>query len=365
MEENEQKKYIRTFAGDIRTVKRGGTPNLVPLDNAGSDAIKTYSGDFAERIKETQASTATILAAEQDAAAQPSMAVTAEEEPKKISLNSILYIIAGVVLLIIGITGSYIAYTRYLTAVTPISVAPSVRAPIFVDEREAVSGTGTALLRAIEQSSTRTLTAGTVRLLHFDPATGSTSSQPSSETTAGTAPQATTVKSVFSELRIPAPGVLSRNINADNSMAGIVNPAPSSVVGTGGMQSVFFILSVSSYGDTFAGMLSWEPMMPRDLAALFPSYAEGYGGQARMSTTTTSIKTATSTPKVSAPVAFRDEVVANHDVRVYRDAVDRSVLLYGYWNQTTLIIARDPEAFTEIAGRISTSRLPAQAGAQQ
>ena len=168
---DEQKKYIRTFAGDIRTVKKGGTPNLVPIEKADSSPIETYSGDFAERIKETQASTATILAAEQDAEPQPTVDVTPDEEPKKIPLSSILYIIAGVILLIIGITGSYIAYTRYLTAVTPIAVAPSVRAPIFVDEREVVSGTGTALLRAIEQSSTRTLTAGTVRLLYFDPAT--------------------------------------------------------------------------------------------------------------------------------------------------------------------------------------------------
>ena len=334
-DETTLKKYIRTFAGDIRTVKKGGTPNLVPIDKTDSAPIETYSGDFAERIKETQASTATILAAEQDAGPQPTTDVTTEEEPKKIPLSSILYIIAGIVLLIIGITGSYIAYTRYLTAVTPIPVAPSVQAPIFVDEREVVSGTGTVLLRAIEQSSTRTLTAGTVRLLYFDPAT-------------------TTVKSVFSELRIPAPGVLSRNINKDNSMAGIVNPAPSSVVGTGGKQSPFFILSVSSYGDTFAGMLSWEPVMPRDLGALFPAYSVNVG-------TSTS---ATSTPKVSTTVVFRDEIVANHDVRVYRDAGGRSVLLYGYWNQTTLIIARDPEAFTEIAERISTSRLPAQAGAQ-
>ena len=327
---DEQKKYIRTFAGDIRTVKKGGTPNLVPIDKVDSSPIKTYSGDFVERIKETQASTATILAAEQDAEPRPVTAVTETEEPKKIQLNSILYVIAGVILLIIGITGSYIAYTRYLTAVTPITVAPSVQAPIFVDEREVISGTDTALLRAIEQSSTRMLTVGTVRLLYFDPATGSTSS-----------PQATTVKSVFSELRIPAPSVLSRNINKDNSMAGIVNPAPSSVAGTGGKQSPFFILSVASYGDTFAGMLSWEPMMPRDLGALFPAYS------------------ATSTP-----VTFRDEIVSNHDVRIYRDAGGRSILLYGYWNQTTLVITRDTEAFKEIVERLSTSRLPAQAGTQ-
>ncbi|MBI4065612.1 hypothetical protein HY412_00255 [Candidatus Kaiserbacteria bacterium] len=340
----EQKKYVRTFAGDIRTVKKGGTPDLVPLDSAvqtpidRQDAapIKTYSRDFAERVKETQASTATILAAEQDASSEP---VTGTEEPKRYKLSSILYVIAGVVLLVVGLTGSYIAYTRYLTAVTPIAIKPSVQAPIFVDEREQISGTGTVLLRAIEQSATRTLASGTVRHLYIDPAT-------------------TTARSVFYELHLPAPSVLLRNLNDENSMAGIVNPAPSSAYGTGGKQYPFFILSVASYGDTFAGMLQWESKMPLDLSAMFPSFTEGFGGSV------------SSTIPVFVP-AFRDEIVANHDMRVYRDAENRSVLLYGYWNQTTLIIARDPEAFIEIAGRLATSRLPAlpaqtgQAGTQR
>ena len=53
---------------------------------------------------------------------------------------------------------------------------------------------------------------------------------------------------------------------------------------------------------------------------------------------------------------FVDEVVRNHDVRVYRDATGKSVLLYGYWNQTTLVIARDVAAFTELLQRLATSR---------
>ena len=70
----------------------------------------------------------------------------------------------------------------------------------------------------------------------------------------------------------------------------------------------------------------------------------------------------TSSPQATVPPArtfsifFFDEVVANHDVRIYRDAEGRSILLYGYWNQTTLVIARDPSAFAEILGRLATSR---------
>ena len=67
---------------------------------------------------------------------------------------------------------------------------------------------------------------------------------------------------------------------------------------------------------------------------------------------------ATSSLQVAAGsvATFHDEVVSNHDVRIYRDAAGKSILLYGYWNQFTLVIARDPAAFTEILGRLATSR---------
>ncbi len=323
------KKYIRTLEGDIEAVKKGIIPNLSPLiksppipeaEPLKPSPIKTYSGDFLQRMKDTHASTATVLAAEQDA----STSGVPQDQPEKSPKSNIIYIIIGAVLVLLGISGSYIAYTRYLTNAEPIILAPTVSAPIFVDDTEKISGTNSKeMLQAIEQSVTRPLAPNTVRFLYTDFAT-------------------TTDNSVFSSLKPLAPDVLLRNINVTRSMAGIVN--------SGGGQSPFFVLSVASYGDTFAGMLSWEPTMVRDLSTLFPSFAEGYGGQAASATSTI----ATSTPILIA--SFRDEVVSNHDTRVYYDAEGRSILLYGYWNQTTLVIARDRSAFTEIIGRLATTR---------
>jgi hypothetical protein len=70
--------------------------------------------------------------------------------------------------------------------------------------------------------------------------------------------------------------------------------------------------------------------------------------------TPTPSKTAT-TSKVALKVGFRDEVVSNHDVRVYRDASNKSLIIYGYWDQKTLIIARDPAGFAEILARLATA----------
>ena len=119
------------------------------------------------------------------------------------------------------------------------------------------------------------------------------------------------------------------------------------VVNVNGKQSPFFILSVTAYSETFAGMLAWERSMLRDVGKLYPPYPSPVSN-------TPATSTAPVVPE--SLLAFHDEAVSNHDVRVYRDAVGRSLLLYGYWNQSTLVIARDPAAFTEIAERLATSR---------
>jgi len=382
--------YIRTFASDMEIFKKGGTPNLSPFQSSKTiqpeplplpvpieiaptnievpkpDAVppepplpevvkeipelpepesmkvvdishknrmsqdfsspiplKTYSEDFRERMKETHASTMTVLAAEQDSA--PRIYQEIPEKPNQNNRNR-WYIISGIALLSVSGVGIYFAYSHYLSSFIPVVVSPTSSTPIFVDARENISGTGTVLMQEIKKSITVPLASNTIRLLSL------TSVPPG--------------VGMLDTLQIPAPGTLLRNVDYAGSMVGIVNTS------TG--QSAFFILGVNSYSSTFSGMLSWEPVMQRSLGTLFPIYPTS---TTVVATTTAATTTATTT--VSAPSlpkeGFRDEVVSNHDARVYRDEQGRSILLYGYWNQTTLIIARDPAAFSEILGRLATS----------
>lgn len=267
--------------------------------------LQTYTSDFSDRLKQTKASTASVIAAEQDAKRGPVRPDV--PEPQK---GGAVTVIAGILLLALGAGGAYFAYTRYATNIAPIILAPAVTTPLFVDDRQEVAGTGVTLLHSIVQSISRPLAPGAVRLLYLT--------------------STTTPPSVFSALELPAPDILLRNLNDTWSIAGLINVADS--------QSFFFILSAASYSDTFAGMLTWERVMLRDLSTLFPSHPSA----------------ATTTPIFT--VFFHDEVVSNHDVRVYRDSSGRSVVLYGYWNATTLVIARDPAAFAEILSRLATSR---------
>ncbi len=362
--DDQPEKYIRTFEGDMEILKKGGTPDLTPLD-AASDAapaalpvstppqisiadsislptaapkappenpLKTYSGDFSDRVKETHASTATVLAAEQDASPR-----AVSVEPETVSRMNLSYLIAGGVLVIAGIGGIYAAYAHYQTVAAPAVVAPVVSTPIFVNEREEVSGTGGELIKAIQASVARPLTADTVRLLTI-----------ASTTSSG---------NVFAALSaVSAPDVLVRNVSANGSMAGVIH--------INSVQSPFFVLSVVSYSDTFSGMLSWEPVMPLYLTDLYPPTAATteVGTASSTATSTAPVnKVATSSIAASSapvPPRFFDITIANHDARAYRDAAGRIILVYGYWNNRTMVIARDIPTFTEILGRLATARTP-------
>jgi hypothetical protein len=311
-------------------------PTTVNAPEVNATPLETYSGDFLDKVKDTGASTATVLAAEQDAGATPTV-----EAPRKTShWKTILSIVGGLILLIAGGVGAYLGYEHYLVKTAPVVIAPTVFAPIFVDDKVQISeGTPAGTIELINASVDQSLEPNTIRLLYTENST-------------------TTGNDIFSTLQFPAPNLLIRNIVSADSMAGIVN-----VEGT---SSPFFILSVASYQDTFAGMLAWEPTMPSDMSALFPPYPSPVSLTTAATTTTatttpktkskTPAKVATSTPPAPVMVpAFHDQVIDNHDARIYLDALGRSILVYGYWNQTTLVIARDPAAFTEILGRLATS----------
>lgn len=280
-------------------------PAVAPEPVAEEDArLHTYSSDFAEHVTEQGASPVAVLAAEQDAGPAPT---AADFVPKKEKSSASVYIAAGILLVIAGAGIALATYWLRGSAPAPVATLTPPVVRIFVDDRATVSGTGRALAQAIEEQVQKPLAAGAVRAIT-------------------TANATSTDKSVFSALQFPAPDVLLRNIYADGSMAGIVNASE---------QSPFFLLSVQSYGDTFAGMLAWEPHMAQDLKTLFPP---------------------SSGASASAQYSFIDKVVANHDARALRDSAGHTMIIYGYWDPSSLIIAHDESAFTELVSRLATSR---------
>ncbi len=319
----------------------------------GPERIHTYKSDFTDRVGETGGSAFSVLAAEQNASG------TLEAQPaKKGGLLRIALAVCGVALLAGGGTLVYFAFVKSITPVT-VTVAPAAPSLIFVDERVQLTGSGRTLLAALAASAATPLDAGKVRLTYvMEEVPGALG------TTTVPAPGGV----LFNLLGLPAPGLLLRNVDA-SSTVGIVH--------AGSETRAFFILHTSSYERTFAGMLAWEGTLPQDLALLYPPYPQNNAGalsvpaSATSSAATTTAATstlkskslakATSTttpPVVTAPFvpAFKDELIGNNDVRALKDAAGRTLVLYGYRDQSTLIIARDEAAFTELVNRLSATK---------
>lgn len=83
----------------------------------------------------------------------------------------------------------------------------------------------------------------------------------------------------------------------------------------------FIVIHISSFDTAFGGILLWESSMNRDLAPLF-------------------------SPAVQT--AGKDVRISNADTRILTDEVGREVLVYGFVNKQTILIAPTRDVFIEV-----------------
>jgi hypothetical protein len=321
-------------------------PRPQPVKPQAAAPFHSFSTDFKDHSAATQSSSFSVLAAGLDAG----QAVASRPEAPHTERPPVLVLIAGIVLLVLGVGGAYAAYlyvgARHEVPVITLSV-PSL---IFADEYKKVDGTGAALLQALATTASEQLAPGSAVVTYIgQPATGETGTL-----TGSPAPGGVLIKA----LALSAPDLLLRNIE-ENSTVGIINE--------GGDTRTFFILRVSSYERTFAAMLTWEPLMMREIGTLYPMYPEDTlepsvdlslvattTATSTLATASTSVPVIPSTPPpVTVSGRFVDAIVANRDVRILRDSRGRSIMLYGYADRETLIIARNEAAFAALLVRLS------------
>lgn len=288
----------------------------------GPSPIHTYKTDFSERAKGTNASSISILAAEADSKVKTPAAV-------KSSGRRLLPIIAAVVLIVLGGTSIFFAY-RLITGRPSLPAEAVIPSLIFADDHAELSGTSDELERGLIALESRNLTAGNVIVAFMTYAT---------TTKDGTVQIPAEGGALIAAFGLPAPDLLLRNIEPESTV-GVIN--------AGSETRPFFILRVSSYERTFAGMLSWERTMGDDLALFYPQYP------AVQSTGTSTSSSTAFAPQL--PPHFIDAVVANHDVRELVDGANRVIFLYGYRDKETLVIARNADAFTEILSRLASTQ---------
>lgn len=337
-----------TTLPNVEPVIQAPRPEPVPVPkpvvDEGPSPLHTYSSDFSDRIDTNKASTFSVLAAQSDAQAAP---VREEKEEKASpSRKTILVVASSVLLLIIAGGISYAAY-RYVAIKTFVPFVQTVPSLVFADERVPLTGEGSSLQNALVSSLSNTLPNGKVRVFYLTEA----SSTPARGAFTVTLPGGR----LIGALQLTAPDILLRNIAPESTIG---------AVGAGGDTRVFFILRVLSYERTFAGMLSWEATMADSLSLFYPSYPVPPPPPPTIVTTTKIVKgkrvTATTTVETPVPpyVAprFIDEIASNHNVRALKDMDGKTILLYGYTEKDTLIIARDEAAFAELINRLSATK---------
>lgn len=288
--------------------------------------LHTYKTDFADEIDTKKANRFSVLAADanQKRAEVP--------QPKK--QNKTIPTILGALMLIgLGAGGVYGAYL-FVTQTPSIPLQPLAPSLVFVDERVELSGPD--YRSQLAQLTNEPLVDGNAILVYT---TNSTTTEQGLVRT----PQPG--RTLIYALNLGAPDILLRNID-QRSTVGVLN--------SGGETRTFFVMRVDSYERTYAGMLSWESSILRSLEDLYPEYTVE-------PLTDFSFDTATSSASSSAAImpetpftgVFRDEVLENHDIRVVRDALGRSLLLYGYRDKNTLLIARNEAAYLELVRRLN------------
>lgn len=292
-----------------------------PAPKPASD-LHTFKSDFADHIDEQKASTFSVLAAQSDAPdTRASMPKPVKLKTKK---NNLPVILGAIVLVILGIGllgGAYWFIALRLPAqATPLSV-PSL---IFADEKVEIPSNAPSYAQAIANVAQQSSVHGNVIVTYIVATTNGKQGIIKTPQPGGVI-----IRQIFAN----APDILLRNLD-DSSTVGVIQ--------AGNNNASFFVLDVTSYERTFAGMLGWEPTMGSDLSVLYPAPALAPVG------------TSTAPRIVTAP-HFIDSTVSNHDVRILKDSAGNTILIYGYRDKQTLIIAKDEAAFTALLTRLSAA----------
>ncbi len=303
-------------------------PGIPPVskDVPAPSPIHTYKTDFSEKTRTEGASPISVLAAQADSRIPAPVAL----KPKR--SNTPFYIAGAVILVIAGGASIFFAY-QIISGKPTLPQELAVSSLIFADQRVELTGTSDELTRGLVNMEDLSLPDGGVAIAYMTYATTTGKKEIRIAATGG---------ALIGALGLTAPNILLRNIAPASTLG---------VISAGGETRPFFLLRVTSFERTFAGMLDWEKTMRDNLAAFYPPYPTDVSPA-----TATSTQSATTTALLPpASRGFMDVIVDNHDARVMKDTQGRTVLIYGYRDRETLVIARNEAAFRELLSRLSST----------
>lgn len=266
--------------------------------------IRTFQGDVAEALSSQNESLFSIQQKEQRKFGR----VAPIEEPRARFSKTVSFLAGSLIFLTLAGVGGWYTYTEFLKKTAPPIVAAPQSRLIATESTKEISTTDLSrdsLLSTIADSLSNSKPNEMRHILLKD-----------------SLGNEVTTEAFLTKIGTQAPGSLIRSFGPIFMLGGLG-------------ERRFLIIELSSFQNSFAGMLNWEKDLPVDLAGLFSqgSTLAGLGGQ-----------------------SFADMVYKNKDLRVLSSG-EVPVLLYSFFNNDTLIITETPEVLQAVVDRLTQKQL--------
>ena len=291
-------------------------------------SVRTYKRDIEDTVREKNVSLVSIAAAQARREER-----RPEEATPKAAVKRYTMVGGGIVLIVLALAA--LAYVLLPQAPAQPKVEEATPPLIHVDMTERITvgadDDRLTLLQKLEAARKRTSIAlGLVERLYVVESASSSVSGAEREFPA----------SAFIGLLAPnAPPALPRSLS-DRFLLGIHS--------FDGNQP-FLIFKTTSFEQTYAGMLAWEPSMRTDLLPLFER-------KPRPRIPEEGTSTPSAAPQVNE-TGFVDRIVENHDARVVENGTGDILLLWAFVNRETLVIATNEYSLREAITRLKSPPL--------
>jgi len=294
-------------------------------------ALHTFEGDVLEALKRTKTSVTDIAVAEQARPKEISeQTVIAPEEPAHPERNKLLLTISGIVVIAgIVVAGAYWFLKPKKPPEPPVTA--SGQQIIAIDLVKTIDLTGRTykeIITAIQQErDTAALRVSATEAITF------------AQKGEGDATHALSAQEFLSQIAPDMSGTFGRALEKEFVFG---------LIGYDGNQP-FLILRTGAFESAYDGLLQGEVDLYRQAG---PVFVPGKGPLPGLSTSTLAYFGTDPEHQV-----FRDKVVKNLDTRVVTNESGKTIFLYAFADQATIVITTNEKTFSEVVERLKRARL--------
>lgn len=277
--------------------------------------LRTYERDIAETIRNKNESVASINLAAQKKQIETGEKKPTKEKVEKVAGKSLTLIISFIMILSGLVFAFWLFYFFSMRQPTPTTVAtPSI---ITTDEKEILEVSSISAETLLERiNGIYRGQFGTSRLIDIEIKESSIMES-----------RKISAERFFGIIAPGAPTSLARALGPD-FVFGFKNSEP---------KEFFILTKVSSFNNSFDGMLRWERSMKNDLEKIFPMPELIFS--------------------VNEPSRnFEDLIIRNKDTRVLKDDFGNITLVYSFLDQENLLITTSESIFSEVLNRFFASK---------